>query len=101
MQPIRIIYEDTPDSIPIPEELRHRKTEIILWPLQDQAPSANSASGEELHQRRPGVWAHLALPDDDWDSPEVNREIAQALIGDDKFGDLLAEVKAVTGKSAD
>ena len=37
MQPIRIIYEDAPDSIPVPEQLRHRKTEIILWPLEDQS----------------------------------------------------------------
>ncbi len=33
MNPVRLIYDDTPDFIPIPEALRHRKTEIIVWPL--------------------------------------------------------------------
>ena len=54
MQPIRIIYEDTPDSIPVPEQLRHRKTEIILWPLEDQASSKESTSDADSRQRKPG-----------------------------------------------
>lgn len=33
MQPIRQIIEDAPDFIPVPETLRHRRVEIILWPL--------------------------------------------------------------------
>lgn len=82
MTPIRIIYDDTPDSIPVPEELRHRRTEIILWPLEEPA-STEPASATKGGRRRPGVWAHLPEPDDDWDSPEVNREIARSLLGDD------------------
>jgi hypothetical protein len=54
MQPIRIIYEDTPDSIPIPEQLRHRKTEIILWPLEDAASSTEPTSDADSRQRKPG-----------------------------------------------
>lgn len=35
MQPIRQILEDAPDFIPVPEALRHRRVEIILWPLNE------------------------------------------------------------------
>ena len=34
MNPARVIYEDPPAYIPIPEELRHRKVEVIFWPLE-------------------------------------------------------------------
>lgn len=34
MNPARIIYEDAPAYIPIPEELRHRQVEVIFWPLE-------------------------------------------------------------------
>lgn len=40
MNPARIIYEDTPAYIPIPEELRHRKVEVIFWPLEGGRPEA-------------------------------------------------------------
>ena len=82
MQPIRIIYDDTPDSIPIPKELRHGKTEIILWPM-DGPSSAESVTATKDGRRRPGAWAHLNEPAEDWDSPEVNRVIARSLLGDD------------------
>jgi hypothetical protein len=36
MRPIRRIVEDAPDSVPIPEELRHRRIELIIWPLDDE-----------------------------------------------------------------
>jgi hypothetical protein len=35
MQPIRQISEDAPDAIPVPEELRHRRVEFILRPLDE------------------------------------------------------------------
>lgn len=35
MQPHRQVLEDAPESFPIPRELRHRRIEIILWPLDD------------------------------------------------------------------
>lgn len=38
MNPARIIYEDTPAYIPIPEELRHRRVEVIFWPLEAGRP---------------------------------------------------------------
>ena len=28
-------------------------------------------------RRQPGAWAHLSPPSPDWDSPEINREIAE------------------------
>jgi hypothetical protein len=35
MQPIRQVIEDAPDMIPIPFELRHKRLELIIWPLED------------------------------------------------------------------
>jgi hypothetical protein len=35
MQPIRQVIEDAPDMIPIPLELRHKRLELIFWPLED------------------------------------------------------------------
>jgi prevent-host-death family protein len=29
-------------------------------------------------QRQPGAWANLPMPDEDWDSEVVNREIAES-----------------------
>jgi len=69
MNPIRITYEEKPDSIPVPQELRHRRTEIIAWPLEESL-STESASATGSGRRRPGVWSHLPPPDDDWDSPK-------------------------------
>jgi hypothetical protein len=40
MQPTRIIYEDSPAFIPVPEALQHRKMEVILWPLDDDPDQA-------------------------------------------------------------
>jgi hypothetical protein len=36
MQPIRLIIDDAPESIPIPLEMRHQPIEVIIWPLLDQ-----------------------------------------------------------------
>ncbi len=38
MQPIRHIYEEAPDTIPIPEVLRRRRVECILRPLDEGKP---------------------------------------------------------------
>lgn len=35
MNPIRQIIEDAPDFIPVPASLRHRRIELILWPLDE------------------------------------------------------------------
>lgn len=45
MQPIRKIYQDAPDSIAIPEELRHQPVEIIIWPLSEPT-EANEQTDE-------------------------------------------------------
>lgn len=54
LQPIRIIYDDTPDSIPVPEAFRHRKTEVIIWPLEEQGLSVEPGSEGDSGKRRPG-----------------------------------------------
>jgi hypothetical protein len=38
MQAIRQIYEDTPDAIPVPEALRHRRLEVLLIVEEETAP---------------------------------------------------------------
>lgn len=47
MNPVRLIYDDTPDFIPIPQSMRHRKTEIIVWPLDSdlEAPTPALSTG--------------------------------------------------------
>jgi hypothetical protein len=35
MQPIRQVIVDAPNMIPIPWELRHKRLELIIWPLDD------------------------------------------------------------------
>ena len=38
MQAIRQIYEDAPDTIPVPEAFRHRRLEVLLI-VQEEAVS--------------------------------------------------------------
>ena len=55
MNPARIIFEDAPAYIPIPETLRHRRVEVILWPLDD-GPVAEPA----IRRRPPAALAGKA-----------------------------------------
>lgn len=47
MEPIRQIFDDAPDAIPVPEALRHRRVELILWPLDEPAEIAPAAPDYE------------------------------------------------------
>ncbi len=49
MNHARLIYEDTPAFIPVPWELLHRKTEIIILSLEDEVitPPMISAKGND------------------------------------------------------
>lgn len=40
MQPIRHILNDAPSTFPLPPELHHKRVEIIIWPLYEQATPA-------------------------------------------------------------
>lgn len=51
MQPIRQIFEDAPDAISVPEELRHRRVEFILWPLDEETTKVTPASTEYERRR--------------------------------------------------
>lgn len=68
MQSIRQIHEDAPEFIPVPEALRHRRVEIILWPLDPASTETDERltdyerikvdrieipSRDERHARRP------------------------------------------------
>jgi hypothetical protein len=39
----RLIFEDTPDFVPVPIELQHRKTEVIFLTLDDETTTEISA----------------------------------------------------------
>lgn len=49
MSHARLIYDDTPEFIPVPRELRHRKTEIIILTLEDEdvTPAVITAKDHE------------------------------------------------------
>ena len=41
MRPLRRVFQEAPDTIPVPVDLRHRPVEIIIWPLStDEAATA-------------------------------------------------------------
>ena len=54
MQPIRQIINDAPALLPLPVELHHKRVEIIIWPLYEQAPPA-SQSLKSLLMKMPNV----------------------------------------------
>jgi hypothetical protein len=35
MSPIRQIVDDMPEWLPIPNEIRHKRVEVIFWPLEE------------------------------------------------------------------
>ncbi|WP_089724498.1 hypothetical protein [Candidatus Thiosymbion oneisti] len=50
MQPIRQILEEAPDAIPIPEELKYRRIELIIWPLGDKPKETKAAPNFKVAQ---------------------------------------------------
>ena len=68
MNPTRMIYEDTPPFISVPTALRHRRIEVIVWPLDDPAtPESLSAPPAAIPAPRPVGLANdrgVPLPED-------------------------------------
>ena len=54
MQPIRQIINDAPSMFPLPAELHHKRLEIIIWPLYEQAVPAHR-SFKSLLMKMPNV----------------------------------------------
>jgi hypothetical protein len=54
MHPIRQIIDDAPPSFQLPAELHHKKLEIIIWPLYEQATPA-PRSFKSLLMKMPNV----------------------------------------------
>ncbi|MCC8991777.1 MAG: hypothetical protein LM514_04190 [Streptococcus sp.] len=44
MKPFRQIIEDGPEFIQVPQELRHQRLEVIIWPLVDAKTVEESAA---------------------------------------------------------
>lgn len=43
MEAIRKVYKQLPDVLKMPKELRHRRVEVILLPLDEEVPSHRTA----------------------------------------------------------
>ena len=60
MQPIRRIIDDAPESVSIPEEMRHRRIELIIWPLPDEQAALVTESAttqaESAEQPQPSFY---------------------------------------------
>lgn len=42
MYPVRQIIEDAPETVVVPQELRHQRVEIIFWPLEKPEPERDA-----------------------------------------------------------
>lgn len=51
MSPIRLILDDAPAALQIPEEFRHQRVEVIFWPLSEMTPSIRSETPRQLLAR--------------------------------------------------
>ncbi len=60
IQPIRQVISEAPESVDIPESLRNKPIELIIWPLSGDEPEANKAEIDEAF----GLWSHLNPPVD-------------------------------------
>jgi len=54
MQPIRQIFNDAPPTFQLPVELHHKRLEIIIWPLPEQA-TPTPKSFKSLLMKMPNV----------------------------------------------
>jgi hypothetical protein len=62
-----MIFEDTPAAIPVPDAFRHRRTEVIVWPLDDLDAREDAPIQDQPSARRPIGLAEdrgVPLPDD-------------------------------------
>lgn len=76
MKPIRKIYQNAPDSIDIPEELRHQPVEITICPLSEQTESSEPMDENGWPQ---GFFEQTFgslpdLPDREWQGEYEERE---------------------------
>ena len=60
-------------------EVQAALDELIAARIAEDVPQIET----DGQQRRPGAWSQLSPAAADWDSPEVNREIARSLFGSD------------------
>ena len=70
MDAVRKIYEDVPDTIPVPPELRHRKVEVIILSLDDDG----SKTSVTVETQPDSAELFGALPDFPERGPQGNYE---------------------------
>ena len=58
MQVVRHIYESLPNVITVPAELRRRRVEVIILPLDELPTTANVLSDEERRQAWQDLMQH-------------------------------------------
>lgn len=61
MNHYRRVYEDMPDVVVVPPELRRRRVEVILLPLDETAESAGKTESQgwskDFFERTAGRWS--------------------------------------------
>ncbi len=76
MEAIRKVYKRLPDILKMPKELLHRRVEVILLPLDKEAPTGRvSATTPFQLARFAGAWEGDALVREDEGEYEAREEL--------------------------
>ena len=75
MEAMRHIYKQLPDTLKMPKNLRHRRVEVILLPLDAETRSgADSKAAVSPLSRFAGAWAGDLLVREDQGIYEIREE---------------------------
>ncbi len=81
MEAIRQIYESLPNVINVPPELRRRRVEVIILPLDENADSPNILSDEERLQALENLLKHAGAVQSDnpngGDNEQIDADLAR------------------------
>ena len=81
MEAIRQIYESLPNVISVPPELRRRRVEVIILPLDENGGSPNSLSDEERRNALENLMKHAGSVQSDnpngGDNEQIDADLAR------------------------
>jgi hypothetical protein len=77
MNPVRIVYEDAPATIPVPPDMRHRRVEAIFWPLDEPAAlhANHDANHDANHEPTKAADVDKATKPTDMTTPSVTPDL--------------------------
>jgi hypothetical protein len=79
MNHYRRVFEDMPDSVAVPPELRHRRVELILLPLDETLDNHEQAEGQgwsnDFFTQTAGCWAGDPIVRESPDDYETREEL--------------------------